>query len=934
MAMTNNLKKQLDLPLWEWLKESPAGSNTPGTCTSTAQDGKNRFIYYQYPGLFYRYDTWADSWIALIPPTYYATSGATAMRLSTSQGNRGRILESLSSTQFRIPYLAGGTGLIDTELRVTAGPGTNQVRKITNVSDAVTHDGGYATSASGGAITDTTKKWKVNQWIGYTCRAITGVNQAEQRTIIGNTENILYFTDVNVQQYEPWDNQGFRNTVTTTYEIASQIITVDSAFTVTPNNYSRFLVKTGVIWLVSNNSSAPFFTFQMYDILTNTWYQKTMNNQLLPSGLATDVSIECFDETIGAVVSGTATAGTIRTLTDSALTMSVDRYRNYELRIVEGTGAGQTKRIVGNRTSSFEVDSKWTIAPDATSKYQVYPDTKLVYFVGNGQCGTFAYHIEADMWITGPYFDYGVLGNTTVKRDGDVAYGIASGVRATTGVTSIAVSVAGSNYIVGDVLTISTGSATAQCYVTATDALGGVTAVELRRCGSGYTVGVKATTGGTGTACTINVLTIGTIGTIVTTLTNAFKTGDTVTVAGGSEAAWNTTYTIKGVYGLTTFDVEITATANLAATSATTTSLLVDANEAWDVNEHTGKFVLVVQGGSITPATQIRRITSNTANTLTVPAVGAFTPTTGTTRYIILDPASYGRDTKFYPKDQYAFGYATSGSTTTLIDTSKNWIRGNWVGHVVRIVAGTGLGNELTITANNNNTLVFAATTFTPDATTRYEIMDTYGTATSGSTTTIVDTTKNWITNQWVGKRARVIGGSGQTIEVAITANTNNTLTFAATTAMDSTSNYVIYGIPARSAGIFAKWTFGNGNDNYLWCNTGGGTALFQRLNLNNQTYDYGLMVTGTLGEGFTTGSSFVYDTKDTILMQQNSVGRIFALDVKKREFNAGGTIPYTMSTAFIGNRMDLIQTEDGLLYMYLMRNNGTNYWRVLVFWT
>jgi hypothetical protein len=92
-------------------------------------------------------------------------------------------------------------------------------------------------------------------------------------------------------------------------------------------------------------------------------------------------------------------------------------------------------------------------------------------------------------------------------------------------------------------------------------------------------------------------------------------------------------------------------------------------------------------------------------------------------------------------------------------------------------------------------------------------------------------------------------------------------------------------------------------------------------------------MITG-YGESFTTGSSFVYDTKDTVLMQQNSVGRIFALNVKTRMFEAGGTVPYNMSSAYIGNRMDIIQTEDGLLYLYLMRNNATEYWRVLVFWT
>jgi hypothetical protein len=412
------------------------------------------------------------------------------------------------------------------------------------------------------------------------------------------------------------------------------------------------------------------------------------------------------------------------------------------------------------------------------------------------------------------------------------------------------------------------------------------------------------------------------------------KTGDVVTISGGSEAAWNTSYTILGVWSTTTFDIVITATANLAATNTTSATLLVDANETWDVNEHLGKFVLLVQGGLVTPITQLRRITSNTANTLTVPSVGAFVPQSGSTRYIILNPASYGRATKFQAKDQYPFGYATGGTTTTIVDTTKNWIRGTWVGMVVRVNAGTGLGAELVITANSNNTLVFAATTFTPDSTTRYEIMDTYGTATSGATTSITDTTKNWVVNQWAGKRVRITGGANQGLELAITTNTANTINFAGqTTAMDNTSNYVIMDPPARGAGCGILWTYGNGNDNYLWTSTGGNTTLWQRMNINNQTYDFGFMITGFLGDTLTTGSTYAYDGKDTVYAQFSNSGSLYQLDIKKRVAELGSRIPGAMSTGYIGNRMVIVTTEDGLKFLYIAQSNGTFFWRTLLFW-
>lgn len=935
MPVTNNLKPVLDQPVWEWMQNMPIAASDSANGWTTSQSGKGRYIYYIRTSVFYRYDTYSNVWQTLLSPTYFTASVVSTIHCQLSQGTRGRILEQISSTKFRLPYLAGGTALVGEEIRITYGPGAQETRTIIGSEDATTHDSGLITSGASTTITDTNKKWKVNQWVGYTCRIISGNNQMEQRNILYNTETILTFVDTNLQQYEPWDNQGFRSTPTTnaTYEISSQIVEINTAFNVTPTANSRFMVKTGIIWLVSSAAAAPFFTFQMYDILTNTWYQKTMNQSLFTAAIGTEVQIESTSDITGPLVFGFATSGTLRSITDTTKALETDRYRNYSIRIIKGTGAGQDRKIIGNKSNYFEVNSRWTIIPDNTSEYEVYPDDNLVYFIGNANAATFAYHMEADMWITGPYFDYGVLGNSIVKKDGDVGYGIASATRAVTGVTSIAVSVAGSGYIVGDILTIATGSATAQCYVTATDTAGGVTVVELRRCGTGYATGVKATTLGSGTGCTINVLTIGTVGTITTTINSMLKTGDVITISGATEALWNVTYTILGVFGLTTFDILITATANLSVTSTTTTTILVDANESWDVNEHLGKFILVVAGGSVTPATQVRRITFNTANTIAVPTLTTFTPVSGTTRYIILDPASYGRSTKFQAKDMYPFGYATSGTTTTIVDLTKNWIRGNWIGMIVRVNAGTGLGAELTITANNATTLVFAATTFTPDTTTRYEIMDSYGTATSGTATTITDTTKNWVPSQWIGKRLRFTGGVTQGLEASITANTANTLTFVGTTIQDTNSNYVIMDPPARGVGCGLLWTWGNKNDNYLWTSTGGATTLWQRLNINNQTCDFGFMITGFLADGLTTGTTYAYDGKDTIYIQNSNTGSLYQLNVKTRVADLGSKIPGAMSTAFIGNRMCIVTTPDDLSFLYIGQSNGTIVWRTLLFW-
>jgi hypothetical protein len=87
------------------------------------------------------------------------------------------------------------------------------------------------------------------------------------------------------------------------------------------------------------------------------------------------------------------------------------------------------------------------------------------------------------------------------------------------------------------------------------------------------------------------------------------------------------------------------------------------------------------------------------------------------------------------------------------------------------------LVTEITITGNSNNSIFYAAQTFSPDASTRYRIMDTFGIATSGSTTSIVILLK-LADKQVVWKRLRITGGTGQGLEFAITSNSANTLVF------------------------------------------------------------------------------------------------------------------------------------------------------------
>lgn len=68
------------------------------------------------------------------------------------------------------------------------------------------------------------------------------------------------------------------------------------------------------------------------------------------------------------------------------------------------------------------------------------------------------------------------------------------------------------------------------------------------------------------------------------------------------------------------------------------------------------------------------------------------------------------------------------------------------------------------------------------------------GTATSGSSTTLVVSTATWTASQWVNYQCRITAGTGRGQVRVITANTGTTLTFAAGATIDNTSEFVIEG--------------------------------------------------------------------------------------------------------------------------------------------
>ncbi len=150
-----------------------------------------------------------------------------------------------------------------------------------------------------------------------------------------------------------------------------------------------------------------------------------------------------------------------------------------------------------------------------------------------------------------------------------------------------------------------------------------------------------------------------------------------------------------------------------------------------------------------------------------------------------------------------ATGNPTSATTNTLVDTTKNWDTNVLVNAVIIIVSGTGSGQSRVIGANDGTTLTLTQDWGTiPDATSSYEIFfgSNVGTLTDATNfvtnrkTILVDTTKAWTANQWVGYVLEITSGTANGQSRVIVGNDATSITIAPNllTTPDSTTTYSI----------------------------------------------------------------------------------------------------------------------------------------------
>lgn len=225
------------------------------------------------------------------------------------------------------------------------------------------------TATAGTTTSITTNQTLARDLRGYSVYFVGGTNAGKLKTIASNTigaNAVITFTDAEA-----------------------------TAFDAT----SQYRLKTPV-WYVVGAGTMASGAFKKYDFATNTW--TSLSIITLAATIGTDgklVSTPAWiDDGFKSFATGTATAGTSTTLSNSAKAWTTNQWANCQIRISSGTGAGQIRTISSNTGTQITVSAAWTTTPDATSVYSIEGNDDFLYYLGNNNVTMYRYSISANAW--------------------------------------------------------------------------------------------------------------------------------------------------------------------------------------------------------------------------------------------------------------------------------------------------------------------------------------------------------------------------------------------------------------------------------------------------------------------------------------------------------------------------------------------------------
>jgi len=219
--------------------------------------------------------------------------------------------------------------------------------------------GPIGTTSAATATTITTDLSPLRSLSGITIRLTGGAGAGQERVITSNTIG------------------------------ANSVITVP-AWDVQPDATTTWLLLSGRYYVLAGGASP---SMKYFDPVTWSW-SSALAGPAISLGNEGMLAATCYTVFLSGQV---VTSATGTTLITSGKNWAVNQWKNYQVRITSGRGAGQVRAIISNTPAQLTV-AAWTTTPDISSVYVIEGNSDYLYFTGNSSTVMLRYSRSANTW--------------------------------------------------------------------------------------------------------------------------------------------------------------------------------------------------------------------------------------------------------------------------------------------------------------------------------------------------------------------------------------------------------------------------------------------------------------------------------------------------------------------------------------------------------
>jgi len=417
MAWNSNFRKGTDLPTWDWLSFNPVGASNYGA--SIAYDNQ-RYVYYLNTGstagnsttgtsTLYRYDTWSDGWQLLIGSGINVGASGCDLMYDSARNflwftNGGAVATVTWQGLNLNPTAVTVLGTVFQPLTATSMTGTNALTTgagpFNGGSLAFVEDAGFGEPfASGTTIAGSTTSSLVETlgnsllnggYVGCAVRLTSGASSGSRRTISAITVS-----------------RGTRYTTRATGAAAGTTITVDdttnlaAGMTVVGTGIGYNAYITNITGKVVTLSVANAFAVSSAITCALDTVTTTLSSAVSSLAVGDTFVIE-YPTGNGSTATTQNTGSTATfaatTITESVAIFTTNQYRDCDVLIISGTGAGQRRRIASNTTTVITLETLNTGSKNPTagfttfstdSVYKILPPNDFIYQTTGSGTATF-----------------------------------------------------------------------------------------------------------------------------------------------------------------------------------------------------------------------------------------------------------------------------------------------------------------------------------------------------------------------------------------------------------------------------------------------------------------------------------------------------------------------------------------------------------------